>query len=206
MWDASAHHRFHEMRRFFLPSKQTSFNFHSAFIFSASLADVEFNLAADRPAQREASALRDEGETFTGCFTFHSETLFSCVNRDHRRRSREQELLYIYQPTQILPHSTVHPRPSLAECLQYTPAPAPPTTLLLPMSLCLPHNEAYPPPHSTVSSSAPGAHTCVRAPGGLQCYTGCLLLDGSKTSNPSWKTFTLSPVLSLMRSVVSVSH
>lgn len=195
MWDASAHHRFHEMRRFFLPSKQTSFNFHSAFIFSASLADVEFNLAADRPAQREASAHRDEGETFTGC------------KWDLRRRSHEQELLYIYQPTQILPHYTVHPPPSLAECLQYTLAP--PTTLLLPMSSCLPHNEAYPPPHSTVSSSAPGAlvkHTCVRAPGGLQCYTGCLLLDGSKTSNPSWKTFTLSAVLSLIRSVVSVSH
>lgn len=39
---------------------------------------MEFNLVADRPAQREASALRDEGETFTGCFTFDSETILLC--------------------------------------------------------------------------------------------------------------------------------
>lgn len=42
------------MRRFFfLPSKQTLFNFHSAFIFSLSLADIR-RLAGWSPAQCEA--------------------------------------------------------------------------------------------------------------------------------------------------------
>lgn len=156
------------MRRFFLPSKQTSFNFRSAFIFSVSLADTDFNLAADRPAQHEASALRDEGETFTGSFTFDSETLFSCVNSDLWRRTHEYELLYIYQcppswcltnPDSPSLHCSSTPLTGcrylltllrMAEYLQFPPAP--PTALLLPMSSCLPHYEAYPPPHSTISS------------------------------------------------------